>query len=103
MTIGLTPGPLLLTKECVLGTICRILKEDLGLVKKSERWVPTLLSEMQKEERLRISNNEIAAVKRSRLCMLDNIVTMDETMGSYYAHETKRMSKEWTLKGKPAH
>jgi hypothetical protein len=26
---------------------------------------------------------------------------MDETMVSYYTPETKRMSKEWTLKGKP--
>jgi hypothetical protein len=26
---------------------------------------------------------------------------MDETMVSYYTPETKRMSKDWTLKGKP--
>ncbi len=36
-----------------LRTICRILKEDLGLVKKSARWVPKLLSQVQKEERVR--------------------------------------------------
>ncbi len=50
---------------------------------------------------MRISNNFIAAVEHSRLSILDNIVTMDETMISYYTPETKRMSKEWTLKGKP--
>jgi hypothetical protein len=33
--------------------------------------------------------------------MLDNIITMDETLVSYYTPETKRMSKEWTWKGKP--
>jgi hypothetical protein len=33
--------------------------------------------------------------------MLDNIA-MKETMVSYYTPETKRMSKQWTLKGKPS-
>ncbi len=35
--------------EC-LRIICRFLKEDLGLVKKSAGWVPKLLSQVQKEE-----------------------------------------------------
>jgi hypothetical protein len=77
------------------------LKEDLGLVKKSARWVPKLLSHVQKEERVRISQDFVDAVERSGLSMLDNIITMDETLVSYYTPETKRMSKEWTLKGKP--
>jgi hypothetical protein len=34
--------------------------------------------------------------------MLDNIVTMEETMVSYNTPETKRMSKQWTLKSKPS-
>jgi hypothetical protein len=29
------------------------------------------------------------------LSMLDNIVTMEETMISYYTPETKRKSKQW--------
>ncbi len=33
-------------------TICRILKEDLGPVKKSACWVPKMPSEGQKEERV---------------------------------------------------
>jgi hypothetical protein len=33
--------------------------------------------------------------------MLDDIITMDEMMVSYYTPKPKRMNKEWTLKGKP--
>lgn len=33
--------------------------------------------------------------------MLDNIVTMDETMVSFHTPETKRQSKQWTKKGSP--
>jgi hypothetical protein len=84
-----------------LRTICRILKEDLGLVNKLAHWVPKLLSQVQKEERVRISQDFFDAVECSEVSMLDNMVTMDETMVSYYTPETKRMSKEWTLKGKP--
>ena len=33
--------------------------------------------------------------------MLDDIVTMDETMVSFHTPETKKQSKQWILKGKP--
>jgi hypothetical protein len=73
----------------------------LGLVKKSAHWVPELLSQVQKEERVRISQDFVDAVEHSGLSMLDHIITMDKTLDSHFIPETKRMSKEWTLKGKP--
>jgi hypothetical protein len=33
--------------------------------------------------------------------MLDNIISMDETMVSYYTPETKKQSEQWIEKGKP--
>ncbi len=66
----------------------------MGLVKKSARWVPKLLSQVQKEDRVRISQKFVDAVERSGLSMLDRIITMDETLVSYFTPETKRMSKE---------
>ncbi len=63
--------------------------------------MPKLLSLMQKEERVRISQDFVDTVERSGLSMLDHIITMEETLVSYFTPETKRMSKEWTLKGKP--
>jgi hypothetical protein len=36
-----------------IGTVFNILRDDLVLVKKSARWMPKLLSDEQKEERVR--------------------------------------------------
>jgi histone-lysine N-methyltransferase SETMAR len=78
-----------------------ILHEELGLVKKSAHWMPKRFSMEQKEERVRISSEFIAAVNHSFMTMLDQIITMDETMVSYHTHQTKRQSKQWIEKGKP--
>jgi histone-lysine N-methyltransferase SETMAR len=83
------------------GTIYNIIHEDLGLVKKSARWVPKLLSESQKKERVRVSTEFVAAVNRRSKSMLDNIVTMDETMVSYHTPESKKKSKQWIKRGEP--
>ena len=61
-------------------TIFAILHDDLGLVKKSARWVPKLLSEEQKEERVRVCQKFTAAVRREDLGNLRRIVTMDESI-----------------------
>lgn len=80
--------------------IHRILHEDLGLSKKSARWVPKLLNTDQKQERVRICQNFVTAIRRHKLD-LDNIVTMDETMVSQHTPETKKQSKRWVKKGQP--
>jgi hypothetical protein len=74
-------------------TMFNILRDDLGLVKKSARWVPKLLSEEQKLERVRTCWDFVAAVQRRSMSMLDDIVTMDETMVCYYTPETKKNSR----------
>jgi histone-lysine N-methyltransferase SETMAR len=84
-----------------VGTIHCVLHEDLGLEKKSARWVPKLLSQEQKIQRVEDCRDFIAAVHRHSFTMLDNIVTMDETMVSYHMLETKKQSKQWIAKGKP--
>jgi histone-lysine N-methyltransferase SETMAR len=83
------------------GTMHNILHQELGLVKKSARWLPKLLSEDQKKERVRICAEFIAAVHHRSMAMMDNIVTMDETMVSYHTPQTKRQSKQWIKKGSP--
>jgi hypothetical protein len=79
--------------------IFNILHQDLGLEKKSARWVPKLLSEEQKQERIRVCSDFIAAVHRRSKAMLDAIVTMDKTMVSYHTPETKKQSKQWIPRG----
>ncbi len=83
------------------GTMHNILHEELGLVKKSARWVPKLLSEDQKKERVRICTEFVTASHRRSMAIMDNIVTMDETMVSYHTPQTKRQSKQWIKKGSP--
>jgi hypothetical protein len=63
--------------------------------------VPKLLSPEQKEERVRITTEFVMAVNRSSMTMLDQIITMDETMVSYHTPQTKRQSQQWIEKGKP--
>jgi hypothetical protein len=77
----------------------KILHDDLGLVKKSTRWVPKLLSDDQRKERVRTCTEFVAAINRRSMAMLDRIVTMDETMVSYHTPETKKASKQWIKKG----
>jgi hypothetical protein len=84
-----------------LHTIHRILREDLGLEKKTVRWVPRLLSPEQKDERVEACAELIAAVQCHSMAMMDQIVTMDETMVCYHTPETKRQSKQWVKRGQP--
>ena len=73
-------------------TIHRILTKDLGLVKKSARWVPKILSDDQKKARVE---------RRRSKSVLDSIVTMDESAVSFHTPETKQQSKQWVKKGQP--
>ena len=70
-------------------------------MKKSARWVPKLLSEEQKQERVRF-NEFVAAVKWRSEAMLDNIVTMDEMMVSYHTPEAKKQCKQWVRQRREA-
>jgi hypothetical protein len=82
-------------------TVHTILKEDLGLVKKSARWVPKMLSSEQKEERVASSGDFLALLWRHSLVLQKNIVTMDKSAVSFHTPETKRASKERVKKGLP--
>jgi hypothetical protein len=82
-----------------VGTIQRILHEYFGLKKKSALWVPKVLSQDQKDQRVENCSEFVAAVHRHSLAMLDNIITMDETMVSCHTPETKKQSKQWVAKG----
>ena len=77
-----------------IDTIFHILHDDLGLVKKSARWVPKLLNDEQKEERVRTCTEFLAMVQWRSLAMLDNIVNMDESAVSFQTPETKQQSKQ---------
>jgi hypothetical protein len=85
------------------GTMHNTLHDELGLVKKSMQWVPKLLSEEKKKERVRICMDSVTAVHHCSMSMFDNIFIMDKIMVSYHTPETKRQSKQWINKGMPSH
>jgi hypothetical protein len=51
-------------------------------MKKSARWVLKLLSNQQKQERVRTFREFVAPVQHRSLSMFDDIVAIDETMVS---------------------
>jgi histone-lysine N-methyltransferase SETMAR len=78
-----------------------VVNKILGLVKKSARWVPKLMSPAQKEERVHLSEEFLKLIRRHSKWILGNIVTMDETAVSFHTPETKQQSKQWVKKGQP--
>ncbi len=84
-----------------ISMIHAMLHADLGLEKKSARWVPKLLNDDQKQQRIEVCSEFIKAVQRHSLPMLDSIVTMDETMVCYHKPQSKKQSQQWIQKGQP--
>jgi histone-lysine N-methyltransferase SETMAR len=80
-------------------TVHRALHDHLHMKKISARWVPKLLSAVQKQERVRCANAflELCSGKESKI--INSIVTGDKTMVLYYDPESKRESMEWRYKG----
>ncbi len=84
-----------------MGTIHHILHEDedLGLEKNLPAGYPNCCRR-NKNSVCRGLQDFVTAVHRHSIVMLDNIVTMDETMVLYHMPETKKQSKQWIAKGK---
>ncbi len=87
--------------DLTFATVQSALTIDLGLVKKSARWVPKLLTTAQKDERVQRSEDFLQLLRKHSLAALNNIVTMDESAVSLHTPETKRQSKQWVKKGQP--
>lgn len=84
------------------GTIWRILHYDLGLVIKSARWVPRLLTAEQKQERVRCALAFKNLIFEGGNNVLMSIITMDETPLPEFIPERKIDSRQWLPKGSRA-
>jgi uncharacterized protein YnzC (UPF0291/DUF896 family) len=82
-------------------TIHSALKEDLNLSIKLARWVPKLLTDEMKKERVWTSEAFLAMIRRCSKAMLENIVMMDESAALFHTPKTKQQSKQWLKKGEP--
>jgi hypothetical protein len=74
-----------------------ILTDNLGLVKKSARWVPS----DQKTERVDCINAFLDLIRWQSLAVLNNIITKDESAISFHTPETKKQLMQWVKKGQP--
>jgi len=81
------------------GTINRILHDDLRLSKLSARWVPHLLTDKHKAERIRCAKKFLKSHFECGKAFLDKIVTVDETWVSFTTPETKQQSRQWLPRG----
>ena len=83
-----------------IGSCHQILTEKLQMRRVSAKFVPRLLTDDQKENRVEISQ-ELLANANGNENFLKNIITGDETWVYGYDVETKMQSSQWMGKGSP--
>ena len=83
-----------------VGSCHQILTEKLQMRRVSAKFVPRLLTNDQKENRVQISQ-ELLTNASGNYNFLKNIITGDETWVYGYDVETKMQSSQWVGKGSP--
>lgn len=84
------------------GSAQTIITDDLGFRKVSARWVPRLLTENQKRNRMEVCQRHLNRYEAEGEGFLHRIVTCDETWVHHYTPESKQASKEWRRKNECA-
>lgn len=82
-------------------TVHRILVDVLQKKKVFAKWVPHLLTEAQKQDRVRICRANLRRVRREGQDFLNRIVTGDETWVYSWDPELKHQSAQWRNEGSP--
>jgi len=80
------------------GSAESIIVDELGFRKISARWVPRLLTDQMKQNRLEVSQRLLERFQVDG----ENFVTCDETWVHHYTVESKQASMEWKKKGEVA-
>lgn len=85
-----------------VGTIHTILHKELNMRRLCARWIPKMLTDKQKEERVRCCELFVKRFQQEGERFLERIVTVDETWISLYEPETKSQSTMWKTPGSPS-
>lgn len=85
--------------DIALGTVQRILRDDLDLRKASARWVPYLLTDAQKQQRVHCSKQLFQMFGPDGPKRLCDVVTGDETSVNFYGIPNKRSNQMWVGAG----
>ena len=76
-------------------SVLKILRERLGLRKICARWVPHLLTDEQKQSRVRLASQVIEKYDKCDPRRLGGIVTGDEMWIYHFQHDSKAKNKVW--------
>ena len=76
-------------------SVLKILHERLGLRKICARWVPHLLTDQQKQSRVRLASQVIEKYDKCDPRRLEEIVTGDETWIYHFQPDSKAKNKVW--------
>ena len=76
-------------------SVLKILRERLGLCKICARWVPHLLTDEQKQSRVRLASQVIEKYDKCDPHHLEEIVTGDETWIYHFQPDSKAKNKVW--------
>lgn len=87
--------------ELSRATLHRIISGDLRLSKVCARWVPRLLSDQHKEQRVDAALQFLQFFEDEGEGLFDRIVTGDETWIHHWTPESKRQSMVWKKKDEP--
>ena len=84
-----------------VGSVETILHDHLNMNKVCARWVPRMLTEQMKANRLEKSRENLGLMEASMENFEKRIVTGDETWVYHYDPECKQQSKEWKHPSSP--
>ena len=76
-------------------SVLKVLRERLGLRKICARWVPHLLTDEQKQSRVRLASQVIEKYDKCDPRRLEEIVTGDETWIYHFQPDSKAKNKVW--------
>ena len=85
--------------DCSMGTIHYIIHTELNMRRLCARWIPKMLTDEQKMERVRCCEQFLRQFHTEGERFLRRIVTVDETWISLYEPETKSQSTMWKTRG----
>ena len=78
-----------------LSSVLKILRKQLGLCKICAHWVPHLLTDEQKQSRVRLASQVIEKYDKCDPRLLEEIVTGDETWIYHFQPDSKAKNKVW--------
>jgi histone-lysine N-methyltransferase SETMAR len=84
------------------GSAYRLLHDELGMRKLCSRWIPHLLTEAQKEERVETAKGLLNRFRAWGRHGVADIVTGDETWIHYYEPNRKQQNMVWVKEGDSA-